>query len=91
VGHLTVRNKPNPQGITVNKEPATVEEIVSNIREFIAPIYLLVIGVVALTFLFRRQTTQLIQFMVIAIIVGVLLFSPEIVQSISGIIANLFG
>lgn len=68
-----------------------MNEIIANIRDFISPIYLLIVGVVALTFLFRRQTTALIQFMVISIIVGVLLFSPEIVKSIADIIAGLFG
>lgn len=67
-----------------------MEEIVTNIRNFIAPIYLLIIGLIAITFLFRRQTSQLIQFMFIAVVVGVLLFSPEIVQSLSGIIARIF-
>ncbi len=55
--------------------------VVQSIREFITPIFLLIVGVVALTFLFRRQTTQLIQFMLIATLVGALLFTPEIIEN----------
>jgi hypothetical protein len=66
------------------------ENIAENIRDFITPIYLLIVGVVALTFLFKRQTTQLIQFMIIAILVGLLLFTPEIIQNISGWVSEVF-
>lgn len=67
-----------------------IDSIVTNIREFIGPIYLLVISIVAIMFLVKRQTTALIQFMVIAIIVGILLFSPGIVQSIATMLSGLF-
>lgn len=68
-----------------------MEAVIENIRDFITPIFLLVVGVVAMTFLFKRQTTQLIQFMLIATLVGMLLFSPEIIQSFSGWVSDVFG
>lgn len=68
-----------------------VETITDNIRTFVSPIYLLVVSIVAIIFLLRRQTSALIQFMVIAIIVGVLLFTPDVIRTISTLIANLFG
>lgn len=68
-----------------------MEGVIENIRDFITPIFLLVVGIVAITFLFRRQTTQLIQFILIATLVGVLLFSPEIIQSFSTWVADVFG
>lgn len=67
-----------------------VNAVTENIRSFITPIFLLVVGVVAITFLFRRQTTQLIQFMLIATLVGMLLFSPEIIASFSGWVSDVF-
>lgn len=67
-----------------------MNEVIANIRDFITPIFLLIVGVVSLNFLFRRQTTQLIQFIVIATIVGVLLFSPEIIRNFSTWISDLF-
>lgn len=68
-----------------------METVVENIRSFITPIFLLVVGIVSITFLFRRQTTQLIQFILIATLVGMLLFSPEIIATFSGWVANVFG
>ncbi len=67
-----------------------IDSIVGNIRDFITPIYLLVVSIVAIIFLLRRQTSALIQFMVIAIIVGILLFSPEIIQGLATLLAGLF-
>lgn len=68
-----------------------MEGVIDNIRDFITPIFLLIVGVVAMTFLFKRQTTQLIQFMLIATLVGVLLFSPEIIATFSGWVSNVLG
>lgn len=67
-----------------------VTDITGRIRDFIAPIYLLVVSIVAIIFLLRRQTSALIQFMVIAIIVGVLLFTPEVIEDLAKLISSLF-
>jgi sugar phosphate permease len=67
-----------------------VTNITDNIRDFISPIYLLVVSVVAIIFLLRRQTSALIQFMVIAIIVGVLLFTPDVITTVANLISQLF-
>lgn len=66
------------------------DPIVDRIRDFIGPIYLLVVSIVAIIFLLKRQTSALIQFMVIAIIVGVLLFTPEVIQNLATLISSLF-
>jgi sugar phosphate permease len=67
-----------------------VNTITDNIRDFVSPIYLLVVSIVAIIFLLKRQTSALIQFMVIAIIVGVLLFTPDVIRTISTLLSNLF-
>lgn len=67
-----------------------VDAITDNIRDFVGPIYLLVVSIVAIIFLLKRQTSALIQFMVIAIIVGVLLFTPQVIQSLATLISGLF-
>lgn len=64
--------------------------ITDRIRGFVAPIYLLVVSIVAIIFLLKRQTSALIQFMVIAIIVGVLLFTPQVIQDLATLISSIF-
>ena len=68
----------------------TGNAIIDSIRDFVGPIYLLIVSLVAIVFLVQRKTRELIQFMIIAIVVGVLLFNSEIIQTLSDIIANIF-
>jgi sugar phosphate permease len=64
--------------------------IVLSIREFVAPIYLLIVSLVAIIFLIQRKTRELIQFMIIAVVVGVLLYSPEIIKTLADILGGVF-
>lgn len=65
-------------------------DIVQSIRDFVAPIYLLIVSLVAIIFLIQRKTRELIQFMIIAVVVGVLLYSPEIIETLAGILSSVF-
>jgi hypothetical protein len=64
--------------------------LVTTIRSILVPIFALIVGVVAIKFLLNRQLTQLIQFIGISILVGALLFSPEIIASMSAWGASVF-
>lgn len=62
---------------------ATTETIATGIRNFVGPILLLIISLVAITFLFKREMTQFFIFVVIAIIVALLFYAPGIVKSLA--------
>jgi hypothetical protein len=64
--------------------------LVVSIRNILTPIFALIVGVVSIKFLLNRQLTQLIQFIGIAILVGALLFSPEIIQAMASWGAGVF-
>lgn len=68
-----------------------VNVFVQNARDFIAPIFLLIIGGVALSFLFRRQLMQFLQFFILAVLIGVLFYVPGIVERFSLWVSTLFG
>lgn len=61
---------------------ATGAELAQGIRDFVGPILMLVMGIVAITFLFRREMTQFIIFLVIAVVVAIIFYSPDLVQNI---------
>lgn len=61
---------------------ATGDSLASGIRNFIGPILMLVIGIVAITFLFRREMTQFMIFIVIAIVVGILFYAPDVIANL---------
>jgi hypothetical protein len=65
-------------------------ELVGKIREFIAPLFLLAIGIAAMSFLFQRQVTQFLQFAALAVGVAVFFYVPGIVETVARFIASAF-
>jgi len=60
---------------------ATGAEIAQGIRDFVGPILMMVMGIVAITFLFKREMTQFIIFITIAVVVAIIFYSPDLVQN----------
>lgn len=72
--------------------PATSgSKLADAIRSFIAPLFLLAIGIAALSFLFQRQVTKFLEFTAIAIGVAVFFYVPGIVPTIANTLAAAFG
>lgn len=69
----------------------SADTIVGNLRDFIAPIVLFIIGFVALSFLFRRQISAFIQFFILTVLVGVLFYVPNIIETIARFVVGLLG
>lgn len=59
------------------------EDLANAIRSFVGPILLVVIGIIAIPFLVRREMTQFIMFVVIAIAVFLLFYAPDIIQNLA--------
>jgi hypothetical protein len=53
------------------------------IRKFVGPILLVVIGIIAIPFLVRREMTQFIMFVVMAIAVFALFYAPTIIEGLA--------
>lgn len=70
---------------------ANVTNITDGIRAFLAPIVLLIISGVAISFLLKREMKKAIQFAVITLFVGVFFYVPGIVENLARMIAGLFG
>jgi hypothetical protein len=67
---------------------------VEAIRTFVGPIFIGILGFIALNFLFRRQLTQFFQFFAIAVLVGVFFWSPltgGVVKVFADWMGSLFG
>lgn len=62
---------------------ATGNSLADGIRNFIGPILLLVMGIVAITFLFRREMTQFLIFLVISIVVAIIFYAPDVIKNIA--------
>lgn len=54
----------------------------SLIQSIIGPIFLTIVGVIAINFLIQRQIMQFVIFIVIAILVAALIYVPSMIQNL---------
>ena len=55
------------------------------------PLFLGIVGIVALFFLFTREIIRFVQFLVLAVAIAVIFYTPSIVQTLATGIANALG
>jgi hypothetical protein len=66
---------------------AGVEGFVGTIRAWVGPILLLIISAISLTFLFKRQISQFVVFILIAVLVAIIFYSPGLLVGIANTFA----
>jgi hypothetical protein len=69
----------------------STQGLVSYLQSLFGPLFLGIIGIVAIFFLFTREITRFIQFMVLAVAIAVVFYTPTIVQSLATGIATALG
>ncbi len=62
---------------------ASGASLAKGIRGFIGPILMLIMGLVAITFLFRREMTQFMIFLGIAIVVAIVFYAPDFIVNLA--------
>ena len=65
--------------------------LVSYLQGLFGPLFLGIVGIVAIFFLFTREIIRFVQFMVLAIAIAVVFYTPSIVQTLASGIANALG
>jgi hypothetical protein len=65
--------------------------LVTYLQGLFGPLFLGIVGIVAIFFLFTREIIRFVQFMVLAIAIAVVFYTPSIVQTIATGIANALG
>ena len=65
--------------------------LVKYLQGLFGPLFLGIVGIVALFFLFTREITRFVQFMVLAVAIAVVFYTPSIVQTLATGIANALG
>ena len=77
--------------ITASPAALSTTGLVSYLQGLFGPLFLGIIGIVAIFFLFTREIIRFVQFFVLAVVIAVLFYTPSIVQSIASGIANALG
>ena len=67
------------------------EGLVKYLQGLFGPLFLGIVGIVALFFLFTREITKFVQFLVLAVAIAVVFYTPGIVQTLATGIANALG
>jgi hypothetical protein len=65
--------------------------LVQYLQSLFGPLFLGIVGIVALFFLFNREVTKFVQFLVLAVAIAVVFYTPAIVQNLATGIANALG
>jgi hypothetical protein len=65
--------------------------LVTYLQGLFGPLFLGIVGIVAIFFLFTREIIRFVQFMVLAIAIAVVFYTPSIVQTLASGIANALG
>jgi hypothetical protein len=65
--------------------------LVSYLQGLFGPLFLAIVGIVALVFLFTREIIRFVQFMVLAVAIAVVFYTPSIVQTLAEGIAKALG
>jgi hypothetical protein len=67
------------------------QSLVIYLQSLFGPLFLGIVGIVALFFLFTREITRFVQFLVLAVAIGVVFYVPTIVETLAKGIANALG
>jgi hypothetical protein len=65
--------------------------LVSYLQGLFGPLFLGIVGIVALFFLFTREIIRFVQFVVLAVAIAVIFYTPSIVQTLAQGIAKALG
>lgn len=65
--------------------------LVSYLQGLFGPLFLGIVGIVALFFLFTREIIRFVQFIVLAVAIAVVFYTPGIVQTLAQGIAKALG
>jgi hypothetical protein len=77
--------------ITASPLALSTTGLVSYLQGLFGPLFLGIVGIVAIFFLFTREIIRFVQFLVLAIAIAVVFYTPGIVQTIATGIAHALG
>jgi hypothetical protein len=69
----------------------STQGLVNYLQSLFGPLFLGIVGIVALFFLFTREITRFVQFIVLAVAIAVVFYTPSIVQTLATGISNALG
>lgn len=81
-----------PQQVTA--APANglnTDSLATWLRDVFGPLFLVIVSIVAIFFLFTREITRFVQFIILAIGIGIIFYVPNIIETTAKAIATALG
>lgn len=67
------------------------DDLAKWLRAVFGPLFLVIVSIVAIFFLFTREITRFVQFIILAIGIGVIFYVPNIIETTAKAIAKALG
>jgi hypothetical protein len=81
-----------PQHVdTAAANEINTDDLATWLRQIFGPLFLVIVSIVAIFFLFTREITRFVQFIVLAIGIGVIFYVPNIIETTAKAIAKALG
>jgi hypothetical protein len=77
--------------ITTSPLALSTTGLVTYLQGLFGPLFLGIVGIVAIFFLFTREIIRFVQFVVLAVAIAVIFYTPGIVHALASGIANALG
>jgi hypothetical protein len=69
----------------------STQGLVSYLQGLFGPLFLGAVSLIALFFLFTREITRFVQFILLAVVIAVIFYTPTIVQTLAQLLTNALG
>ncbi|WP_019635120.1 hypothetical protein [Actinomadura atramentaria] len=76
---------------TVAQQDPNTQGLADWLMGFFGPLFLAGVGIVAIFFLFTREITRFVQFLALAVLVGVIFYTPGVIVVIAKAITTALG
>lgn len=67
------------------------DQLAEWLRQIFGPLFLVIVSIVAIFFLFTREITRFVQFIILAIGIGVVFYVPNVIETTARAIAKALG
>ncbi|ACY96682.1 MULTISPECIES: hypothetical protein [Thermomonospora] len=77
--------------ILASPDELKTDQLADWLRQIFGPLFLVIVSIVAIFFLFTREITRFVQFIVLAIGIGIIFYVPNIIEVTAKAIAAALG
>ncbi|WP_242911542.1 hypothetical protein [Actinomadura terrae] len=82
---------PTPTPTKSPEDAPNTDALADWLRTIFGPLFLVIVSIVAIFFLFTREITRFVQFIVLAIAIGIVFYVPNIIEVTAKAIAKALG